>query len=62
MTMLVHLQRWDADEHYNDNMKTLSLHLMWFRHYRKVVWDEEAEEDLTIQAMLLSHPTGKALT
>jgi hypothetical protein len=44
--MLGHLQRWDADEHYNDNMKTLSLHLMWFRHYRKVVWDEEAEEDL----------------
>jgi hypothetical protein len=57
-----HLQRWDADEHYNDSMKTLSLHLMWFRHYRKVVWDEEAE-GLTIQAMLLSsHPTGKALT
>jgi hypothetical protein len=57
-----HLQRWDADEHYNDSMRTLSLHLMWFRQYRKVISNEEAES-LTIQAMLLSsHPTGKALT
>ena len=57
-----HLQRWDADEHCNDSMKTLSLHLMWIRQYRKVVSDEEAES-LTIRAMLLrSHPTDKALT
>jgi hypothetical protein len=38
-----HLQRWDADEYYNDSMKTLSLHLMWFRHYHKVVLDEEVQ-------------------
>jgi hypothetical protein len=57
-----HLQRWDADEHYSDSMKTLSLHLMWVQHYHKVVSDEEVER-LTIQAMLLrSQPTDKALT